>query len=1218
MRVQRLALAAIVVGALVPGGSALAATDPIDAGPALPDRDVRSGALTPTAGQRTVVRATGAQVAWNAFGTPSSLVVPGGTLAAGVAGAAPAAAARTWLDQWKRLFRLRTLSGLELASDNALAGGAGHAVTFRQTVGSLKASGGGLVTLGVTGTAGAWKIVSVSGTIRGDQTLAGQPTLGAEQALQRAAAEVGQRRSLAQIDPVRRSGLRGWRGFRITGASDVQRTRAVAFPTVHRGYLAAYEVLLVDTGGAEPTAYRTFVDARSGAVLARESLVDAESDQETVQAARTAAAPAPADAAAAAPQTFAGTLPPQDGGCDTRKGPYTVAAGAGVRAIDVFANADTPAQDIVLKLFRGSTQVAEADTLRTPERIRYAPAGGVPTGDYFAQVCEFQDTAPPAEPRTYRGTITLDTSAPPAPYTARWLAFGATPPLNTLARDPWNNPGTDTREHWCWKASTDAADCDRVVGNLASRTPWDHDVKLNAPSHTTTGNNARSAESWTDPLVPSANQFRPVSPARDYAFPWTNAWHRSDCDPGTPYGTAFRVGQSFDISAAVTNLFVQHNRMHDWSYRLGFTEENWNAQDSNFGLTETFRENDPVVGDAQAGAALPPPVAYTDARNNANMITLPDGSPSVTNMYLWQPVAGGFYPPCVDGDYDAGVIGHEYTHMIENRMIGKGANRSGFAAGTMGEAVADLLSIEQLNENGLVPTDGENRYATGTYVTGNKLRGIRNYAPNFPSQGAFPTPSTYPEIDPLNFSDIGYDTPGPEVHSDGEIWVAVNFDIRRALAAKYGAQYPEADQALQQQCADGAVAVESCPGNRRWIQLVLDSFLLMRTDPSMIDARNAILAADTMRFGGADQPELWLAFARRGLGRGASGTNGPGRTNGVESDTDPLPDFASPTAGNARVTFTAAGQAGAAPVRARVYVGHYEARVSPVADTDDATSAPRSATTNNLDASADFAPGTYEFVATAPGYGAIRFRRTFRAGQRQVLTLRFAPNWASKSQGATASGDATRVTSPTSVPPGREILSAARVRERLIDDTEATDWQAAARQAGTAWTVDGRNVTVDLAGARPHTINRVQVSALLGPVFDPHGAPTPADLLQNRYTALRRFELSSCNSRVADCSASPGFHRIYASAADAFPADAPRPVAPMLLMRGFAFAPVQATHLRLVVRDSQCTGGPAYQGEQDADPHNATDCNTAGAAATRFVRVAELQAFGGAASVQAG
>jgi extracellular elastinolytic metalloproteinase len=95
---------------------------------------------------------------------------------------------------------------------------------------------------------------------------------------------------------------------------------------------------------------------------------------------------------------------------------------------------------------------------------------------------------------------------------------------------------------------------------------------------------------------------------------------------------------SFDVSAAVTNLFVSHNRMHDWSYYLGFTEQNWN-----FGLTEAFRQNDPVTGDAQAGAAIATPQAFAlGARNNANMATAIDGSSSVTNMYLWQPQQG----PC--------------------------------------------------------------------------------------------------------------------------------------------------------------------------------------------------------------------------------------------------------------------------------------------------------------------------------------------------------------------------------------------------------------------------------------------------------------------------------------------------------------------------------------------------------------------------------------------
>ena len=50
-------------------------------------------------------------------------------------------------------------------------------------------------------------------------------------------------------------------------------------------------------------------------------------------------------------------------------------------------------------------------------------------------------------------------------------------------------------------------------------------------------------------------------------------------------------------------------------------------------------------------------------------MTLQDGIPPITNQYLFQPIAGAFYSPCVDGDYDTTVFGHEYTHLISNRMV---------------------------------------------------------------------------------------------------------------------------------------------------------------------------------------------------------------------------------------------------------------------------------------------------------------------------------------------------------------------------------------------------------------------------------------------------------------------------------------------------------------------------------------------------------------------
>ena len=116
------------------------------------------------------------------------------------------------------------------------------------------------------------------------------------------------------------------------------------------------------------------------------------------------------------------------------------------------------------------------------------------------------------------------------------------------------------------------------------------------------------------------------------------------------------------------------------------------------------------------------------------MITLPDGLPSVTNMYFWQSFAGSFYAPCVDGDYDMPIIGHEYTHMIENRMIGKGVGRSGHHAGD--GRVDRRPERDGVRERVRLPAD-ERRESLlgGAYATGNKLRAIRNYGMNMPMSG---------------------------------------------------------------------------------------------------------------------------------------------------------------------------------------------------------------------------------------------------------------------------------------------------------------------------------------------------------------------------------------------------------------------------------------------------------------------------------------------------
>ncbi|MFC5112141.1 hypothetical protein [Kibdelosporangium philippinense] len=116
----------------------------------------------------------------------------------------------------------------------------------------------------------------------------------------------------------------------------------------------------------------------------------------------------------------------------------------------------------------------------------------------------------------------------------------------------------------------------------------------------------------------------------------------------------------------------------------------------------------------------------------------------------------------------------------------------------------------------------------------------------------------------------------------------------------------------------------------------------------------------------------------------------------------------------------------------RLYVGDYEARSVPVADTDPATPLPDTV---------EITPGTYNFVVAADGFGSTKVRRTVKAGEREVIVPLLLPNVASRSNGATATGDGVNA-------------------DKLIDDTEATNW------ASVGSPVAGKGVRIDLAGDR--------------------------------------------------------------------------------------------------------------------------------------------------------
>jgi hypothetical protein len=516
----------------------------------------------------------------------------------------------------------------------------------------------------------------------------------------------------------------------------------------------------------------------------------------------------------------------------------------------------------------------------------------------------------------------------------------------------------------------------------------------------------------------------------------------------------------------------------------------------------------------------------------------------------------GFYAPCHDGDFDMSIYGHEFTHGISNRMIaGPDGDIVQHQGGSMGESWSDLDALEFMHEYGVAGLHGEPADSVGAYATGNHERGIRDYRLS---------------KNPLNYSDIGFDSTGPEVHADGEVWNGTQWAVRQALINAWESKYSSKDKALNLACATGKTSAgiqapqfDGCPGNRRWIQYIYGSFLLQANGgASMLQMRDAQIAAAKLYKSPADATTMADAFAARGMGGTAKSING--------DDTDPTPAFDSPTAKkNARVTFTLLDKATGKKVPGDVYVGHFQARVTPLASTISGKGHPS--------ATANMVAGTYDFIVRAAGYGLHRYQATYAANKKYTQTFRLAQNFASKAKGAKATGAGVRPAD-------------------LIDDNEDTN--AYFDGNPTSADIAGHTWTVDLVGGK-QLIGRIAVSALHHPgPEDILGNPLPG---QARITDLRAFDIQ------ASSDGGKTYKTIYKSPDDYFPGPRPRATAPDLILRTVNIDPVVADHVRLVVRTNQCMGGPAFRGDQDNDPVVNADCPSSEDA--RRVTATELQVF---------
>jgi extracellular elastinolytic metalloproteinase len=101
------------------------------------------------------------------------------------------------------------------------------------------------------------------------------------------------------------------------------------------------------------------------------------------------------------------------------------------------------------------------------------------------------------------------------------------------------------------------------------------------------------------------------------------------------------------IDAAISQVFYTSNIYHDFLEVLGFTEAAGNFEELNSG--SLGQGGDAVQLNAQDGSGM----------NNANFMTPPDGQRPRMRMYLWNSTE-----IITDGDFDNGIILHEYTHGL--------------------------------------------------------------------------------------------------------------------------------------------------------------------------------------------------------------------------------------------------------------------------------------------------------------------------------------------------------------------------------------------------------------------------------------------------------------------------------------------------------------------------------------------------------------------------
>nr|WP_314497294.1 T9SS-dependent M36 family metallopeptidase [uncultured Chryseobacterium sp.] len=222
-----------------------------------------------------------------------------------------------------------------------------------------------------------------------------------------------------------------------------------------------------------------------------------------------------------------------------------------------------------------------------------------------------------------------------------------------------------------------------------------------------------------------------------------------------------------------------------------------------------------------------------------------------------------------DGSFDNGIVTHEYGHGISTRLTGNGSSclSTNQSREQMGEGWSDFFALMLTNKPGdnAGVARGTGTYASGQGISGGGIRPAK-YSPNFAINDY-----TYGDTNGMQYNtSSGVAT---DVHSIGFVWATMLWDLHWDYVAKYG--------------YSSDVTANTTNGSSRVLQLVTNALKLQVCNPTFVNGRDAILAAELATTQGADRCMIWRAFAKRGLGVNASA--------GVKTNiNDQVEDFTAP------------------------------------------------------------------------------------------------------------------------------------------------------------------------------------------------------------------------------------------------------------------------------------------------------------------------------------